>query len=111
MINLSHFLEAAESLVIRLERLFPPPASEPNWNQSIAFRWRGLAHPSPLQAIAKPQTLSLDDIQCIESQKLEIEQNTDQFLASLPANNVLLWGSRGTGKSFKSFGRQPVNLV
>jgi len=105
MNRLDRLLASAESLVVRLERLLPDSSQEPDWNNTIAFRWRGLRQreypqaSSPLQPIRRPGTLSLDDMQCIDRQKAEIVRNTQQFLQGLPANNILLWGSRGTGKS------------
>ena len=98
-------LTSAESLVARLERLLPASPVEPDWDNTIAFRWCGLQQPEypqascRLQPIRRPCTLSLADMQCIDYQKAEIVRNTQQFLQGLPANNVLLWGSRGTGKS------------
>lgn len=105
MNRLDRLLASAESLVARLERLLPGSSVEPDWDNTIAFRWHGLQHreypqaSSPLQPIRRPRTLSLADMQCIDRQKKELVRNTRQFLQGLPANNVLLWGSRGTGKS------------
>jgi predicted AAA+ superfamily ATPase len=92
-------LNRAETLLQRLERLLPAVPAEPDWHTAIAFRWRGLDRPERLRAIPHPKTLKLADIRCIDRQKTIIDRNTRQFLQGLPANNVLLWGSRGTGKS------------
>ena len=85
----------AESLIERLERLFDDRTQEPDWDH-IAFRWRG----GPgLEPVRHPHRVELDDLLCMEAQKAEIVRNTAQFVAGRSANNVLLWGSRGTGKS------------
>lgn len=92
-------LERAETILQRLEQIIPEVSKSPDWNGAIAFRWRGLDRPERLSPINHPKTLTLADIRCIERQKTIISRNTRQFLLGLPANNVLLWGSRGTGKS------------
>ena len=92
-------LERAETLLKRVEALLPPPAKEPAWDSATAFHWRGLERTERLRPINHPKTLTLADIRCIDRQKSIISRNTRQFLLGLPANNVLLWGSRGTGKS------------
>jgi len=96
---LDSLLARAETVLARLEKLIPPAAEEPDWDAALAFRWRGLDRPQRLRPINHPKTLALADIRCIDRQKDLIARNTRQFLRGLPANNVLLWGSRGTGKS------------
>ncbi len=97
---LEPLLERAESILRRLEHILPPAPKEPDWNNAIAYRWLGLdRHQEKLRPIIHPKTLKLDDIRCIDRQRNLISRNTRQFLRGLPANNVLLWGSRGTGKS------------
>jgi predicted AAA+ superfamily ATPase len=88
----------AARLLDRLEALLPRPAAEPNWRAS-AYRWRKEGGHGHLQPLDHPQRQHLDDLLCLERQKAEIARNTRQFLAGRGANNVLLWGSRGTGKS------------
>ncbi|MBS64243.1 ATP-binding protein [Salinisphaera sp.] len=66
-----------------------------DWTAS-AFRWRDDGR---LQAIDAPQALPLERLHGIETQKQRLLANTRQFVAALPANNALLWGSRGSGKS------------
>lgn len=83
------------SLLDRLEPFLPTPAKETNWN-AIAFRWR---QPGFLQAINHPQLISSNALLGIEHQKNILLRNTEQFVKGFPANNALLWGSRGTGKS------------
>lgn len=97
--NLEKLLNRAETLLSRVETLLPAALVEPDWQAAIAFRWRGIQHPQKLKAIPQPKTLSLADIRCMKRQKELLNRNTRQFLLGLPANNALLWGSRGTGKS------------
>jgi len=84
-----------EALVKRLEGFFAHKKEEPDWNH-IAYRWR---KGSGLQPVLYPHRMALDDLLCIDRQKAEIRRNTQQFVNGRSANNVLLWGSRGTGKS------------
>ena len=95
-----------------LERQNPPPLSMTDWESAIAFRWRKQGAQSALgarlsqgylqgylQAVQHVTHMSLAALHHIDVQKAKIVQNTAQFVASLPANNVLLTGARGTGKS------------
>ncbi len=88
----------AEALLQRLERVLPAAPAPIDW-RAHAWRWRTRNGRSHLQAIQHPQTLRLADLRCIDDQKSELDRNTRQFLQGLPANNALLWGARGTGKS------------
>src|SRR5438128_7889166 len=96
--SLERVLERAEAVLSRLEALLPAPLPEPDWN-ARAFRWRKRGGRGYLQSVAHPHTIRLDDLVAIDEQKHAIDQNTRQFVAGLAANNVLLTGSRGTGKS------------
>jgi len=87
-----------DALVGRLERLLPAPAPAPDWG-ALAFRWHRAGTHGWIEPIAHPHRLPLDDLLCMDAQKAEIVRNTRQFMAGRPANNVLLWGARGTGKS------------
>jgi len=93
------FLRRAESLVERLEQLLPPAAQAPDWKASTAFRWRKSNGRGFLQPVKNPHRIVLADLRDIDRQKALVEANTRQFVAGLPANNVLLTGARGTGKS------------
>ncbi|HVL75563.1 MAG TPA: ATP-binding protein, partial [Noviherbaspirillum sp.] len=102
MTQLDHFLTRAEGLLARLEAYLPPPQREPDWQASSAFRWRkagGRDARGYLQPVKQLAPISLSDLQNIDAQKEQIEQNTRQFVEGRPANNVLLTGARGTGKS------------
>ena len=102
MTQLDQFLARAEALLDRLDTILPRTSPEPDWNASQAFRWRkqggknGRGYLQPVVHVAK---IALDDLHNIERQKEQIEQNTHQFVEGRPANNVLLTGARGTGKS------------
>lgn len=102
MTQLEQFLTRAEALLGRLESILPPVNAAPDWNAGIAFRWRkssGKDSRGYLQPVAHISPIALDDLHNIGIQKQQIEQNTKQFVEGLPANNVLLTGARGTGKS------------
>ena len=73
---------------------------EPDWSVSIAFRYRRTrAGGAQLMPVAHVAPMALDDLQEIDDQKEKIRRNTEHFMKGLPANNVLLTGARGTGKS------------
>lgn len=93
----STLLDRVAALLDRLERA--PVAAPPDWEAAIAFRWRGADARPPLRAIARPHRLTLADLLGVDLQKRELDRNTRQFLKGLPANNALLWGAKGTGKS------------
>jgi predicted AAA+ superfamily ATPase len=95
---LTRALDRAEAVLARLEALLPSVPPEPDW-AARAFRWRKRGERGFLQAVAHPQAIRLEDLVAIDEQKRAIDGNTRQFVAGLPANNVLLTGSRGTGKS------------
>ena len=97
--TLERFLARAERLLDRLEPLLPPATPHPDWSASCAFRWRKRGGTGYLQAIPRPASIRLADLQDIDEQKARIVANTRQFLKKKPANNVLLTGARGSGKS------------
>jgi hypothetical protein len=99
MTQLDQFLTRAEGLLNRLESLLPSPMPAADWNQGTAFRWRKRGQQGYLQVVKHHGNIALDDLQHIARQKDLIEQNTRQFVHGKPANNVLLTGARGTGKS------------
>lgn len=102
MTQLEQFLTRAEALLGRLESILPPARAVPDWDAAVAFRWRksgGKDGRGYLQAVKHLSPIALSDLHNIGTQKEQIEQNTRQFVEGMPANNVLLTGARGTGKS------------
>ncbi|WP_186110857.1 ATP-binding protein [Burkholderia gladioli] len=99
MDKLEQFLDRAEALLGRFEALLPPAPADVDWNAATAFRWRKCQGRGYLQAVPAISQIALDDLHNIDRQKGLIEQNTRQFVTRRPANNVLLTGARGTGKS------------
>ena len=95
---LARLLGRVEGILARVEAVLPPAPAPIDWH-ATAFRWRKRAGRGYLQAVRHPHAISLDDLVAIDEQKRTIDVNTRQFVAGLPANNVLLTGSRGTGKS------------
>lgn len=118
--QLDQFLKRAEAMLARLETILPATAQAPDWSASVAFRWRkrsgkdGLGYLQPVKHIAP---IALSDLHNITPQKQQIEQNTLQFVQGKPANNVLLTGARGTGKSslikacLNQFAQQGLRLI
>jgi len=100
MKELEQLLLRAEAVLARLELLLPSPVAEVDWHASHAFRWRvprdGRGYLQPVKLVSE---IRFDDLHNISQQKEAIEQNTHQFITGKPANNVLLTGARGTGKS------------
>ncbi|MFL9924729.1 ATP-binding protein [Herbaspirillum lusitanum] len=101
MTQLDQFLQRAEALLARVESILPPATKTPDWDGGIAFRWRGAQgqRPGYLQSVGHISHIGLSDLHNIGPQKEQIDQNTRQFVEGRPANNVLLTGARGTGKS------------
>lgn len=93
-----NLISRAEQVLARLEALFHAPSSPVDW-KSVAWRWVKVNNQGQLQAIAHPHQIALENIQFVEAQKAQIVRNTQQFLKGFTANNVLLTGARGTGKS------------
>ena len=93
-------VQRAEQLMARIESVLPQPLGQPDWNASIAYRYRkrssGHGTLEPVRHVGK---MPLDALKEIDQQKEKIQRNTRQFVQSQPANNVLLTGARGTGKS------------
>jgi predicted AAA+ superfamily ATPase len=98
MSEFARFLARAEAVLARVEALLPPPTPEPDW-RAFAFRWRKRQGRGFLEPVAHPHRIRFEDLQGIEEQKERLDQNTRQFMAGRSANNVLLTGARGTGKS------------
>ncbi len=95
-----HLLVRAEQLIGRIEAVLPQPLSVPDWNAAIAYRYRkrSSGH-GTLEPVRHVGMVRLDDLKEIDPQKEKIQRNTLQFVEGKTANNVLLTGARGTGKS------------
>jgi uncharacterized protein len=100
--ELASLLVRATSLLARFEQLLPPTTDTP-WVDALAYRWRrrstGLGTFGTLIPVRSISSIQLADLKHVDDQKSAIDRNTRQFVNRLPANNVLLTGSRGTGKS------------
>ena len=94
-----HLLERAHALITRLESVLPQAPSAPDWNASVAWRYRRRGNAGVLEAVRHIATIRLADLKEVEPQKERLLRNTEQFVAGHGANNVLLTGARGTGKS------------
>ena len=104
--TLEALLRRADGLLARLEGLLPAPAADPDWSASIAFRYRkrapgafGAGARGVLEAVRHVAPIALDNLKEVDAQKERLRANTAQFVAGRSANNVLLTGARGTGKS------------
>lgn len=119
--EMERLMARAEQLLARFEALLPPAPPAADWSASIAFRWRGrsgsLNGHGWLQPLRHIHRIRLADLRGIDAQIARVEQNTRQFVAGEPANNVLLTGARGTGKSsmvkglLNKYARQGLRLI
>ena len=115
MTEAENFFKRANQLLDRLENILPAtgPASPLNGEESRCWR----CTTNGLEPVKHVSDINMDDLQCIERQKSAIEQNVRQFVNGLPANNALLWGPRGTGKSslikaiFNAYSNQGLKLI
>ena len=116
--SFEHLLQRAEQLITRIEAVLPQPPCQPDWTVSSAFRYRkrssGRATLEPVRHVG---AMALTDLKEIEPQKEKIHRNTRQFVQGQRANNVLLTGARGTGKSsliracLNEFAAQGLRLI
>ena len=110
-------LRRAEQLLARLELILPHPLAPPDWATSIAFRYRKKGGSGWIQPVRNVAPIALSDLKEVDGQKQRLLRNTAQFVAGLPANNVLLTGARGTGKSslikacLNQFAAQGLRLI
>lgn len=98
MNDFNQFLNRAEGLLNKLENMLPAQAALPDWTATV-WRWQANKGHGYLEAILHPHLIRLEDLHNIDQQKAEIVRNTAQFVKGYTANNVLLTGARGTGKS------------
>ena len=96
---LLNLIARAEALLGRLETVLPHPLSAPDWSASIAYRYRKRGGSGWIEPVRHVASIRLTDLVEVEPQKERLLRNTEQFVAGLQANNVLLTGARGTGKS------------
>jgi len=96
---LSNLIARSESLLSRLEAVLPHPLSEPDWNASIAYRYRKRGGSGLIEPVRHVAPIRLTSLVEVEPQKERLLRNTQQFVSGFGANNVLLTGARGTGKS------------
>jgi predicted AAA+ superfamily ATPase len=91
--------EKLKRVLAALEPLLPKPVERIDWATCHAANWHRSTFAGFMEPVPSIEAMHLDDLLGIEPQKRVLEENTRQFLAGLPANNALLWGTRGTGKS------------
>ncbi len=96
---LQGLIARADTLLARLAPLLPPAAAEPDWSAAVAFRLRHRGAARVLEPVRHRSSIGLADLKEIDGQKERLVRNTEQFVAGRGANNVLLSGARGTGKS------------
>ena len=96
---LDSLITRAEALLARLETVLPQPLSAPDWTASVAFRYRRRGAGGRIEPVRHVASIRLDALVEVEPQKQRLLRNTEQFVAGHGANNVLLTGARGTGKS------------
>lgn len=99
MSDIDRLIKHAEQVMERLEAALPADLPAPDWKSALAYRWRKRNGRGFLQPVKHPHRIRLADLQGIGEQIRLVEQNTRQFLEGLTANDVLLTGARGTGKS------------
>lgn len=114
--ELSQLVARAERVLIQLEAWLPAAPPEIDW-EAHAFRWRKRGARGWLDAVRHVARIGGDDLQHVDRQKEVIDRNTQQFLRAKPANNVLMTGARGTGKSslvkamLGAYGDQGLRLI
>jgi predicted AAA+ superfamily ATPase len=93
------FLERAEGVLARLEPLLPAQRPAIDWHRCLAARWQREGRSGYLLPLEVSLDMRLSDLIGVDRQRDQLARNTEQFIAGMPANHALLWGSRGTGKS------------
>jgi hypothetical protein len=97
--DLAGLIARAHAFLDRVEAVLPPAPRATDWDAAVAFRWRRNGARGWLQPVPRLSQIRLSNLKGVERQRKVMEQNTRQFVDGLPANNVLLTGARGTGKS------------
>jgi predicted AAA+ superfamily ATPase len=121
MLRVNVPIEKIDLLLEKLDRLVdrvsPDTPAPPDFSRCLAARWERSAEGGCLSQVAHPHLFNLDDLVGIDDIRDEVLRNTAQFIAGLPANNVLLWGERGCGKSslvkglLKLFSKQGLRMI
>jgi len=117
MSSVESLIARAEALLGRLEAVLPHPATAPDWVASVAFRYRRRGASAVLEPVRHVATIRLVDLKEVEPQKERLLRNTAQFVTGRGANNALLTGARGTGKSslikacLNEFSAQGLRLI
>ena len=96
--ELNEFLDKAYSVLRRLDAVLPPEPESTDWN-ALAFRWQSAGKKGVLEHLPAPHVFPLARLAGVGRQTDLLVRNTEQFIAGRPANNVLMSGARGTGKS------------
>lgn len=99
MSSLESLIARAEHVLARLEKVLPHAPAAPDWEASVAFRYRKRGGSGALEPVRHVASIRLADLKEVEPQKERLLRNTAQFVDGKAANNVLLTGARGTGKS------------
>jgi len=97
--SLEHLIAHAEKLLTRLEAVLPHAPRAPDWEASVAYRYRRRGGSALLEPVRHVAPIRLANLKEIDAQMERLTRNTEQFVSGRPANNVLLTGARGTGKS------------
>ena len=97
--TLETLITRADALLGHLEAVLPRPPAATDWTASTAFRYRKRSGVGSIEPVRHVATIRLSDLKEVEPQKERLLRNTRQFVAGRAANNVLLTGARGTGKS------------
>lgn len=117
MSKADRFFRRAERMLKRIEDMLPSERDTVNLEEGVAWRWRTGGGNARLEPITRFNQITLEDLLHVERQKDALVRNTEQFLAGVPANNALLWGPRGTGKSslvkalLNDFSAQGLRLI
>lgn len=97
--SLKQLINKTLSVLNRLDAILPPESVEPDWQNTVAYRWQRAGNSGVLHGLPRPHTFPLSRLAAVNTQLTRLVRNTEQFLHGKPANNVLLTGARGTGKS------------
>jgi len=103
MLHMNNYTDKLDTLLDKIttlvDRLAPAPELPIDFSANLAFRWERVGEAGRLVAVTHPHLFDLNELIGIDDVRDEVLRNTRQFVAHLPANNVLLWGERGCGKS------------